>query len=281
MQGSGIPGVSICEADLMRKAGVIVLLVLLGVSLPLWGRGMTRNLEGLRAMALCGGETEVPPPEWAFFLGGVARCRGDDAAAHTYYLETVGQNIRVDILQAARPSDVALARWVVVGHPEQARAYFWLGEALLGGVSVWEVPPQDLAKQPDLFEIIAAYEGGLALAPTNGEEWDNLGQLYEAAGLSEKAVHAFEQACHYVDGGKNGCLNAGRIYMQLELYEQALARYQDSLRQLPDYPGSLRGMANALVALERVEEALPYLQTLADQGNAEAQTLLETLKNAP
>lgn len=104
--------------------------------------------------------------------------------------------------------------------------------------------------------MIAAYEGGLGLAPTNGEEWDNLGQLYEAAGLLlEKAVHAFEQAVpYYVDGGKNGCLNAGRIYMQLELYEQALARYQDSLRQLPDYPGSLRGMANALVALERVEE---------------------------
>lgn len=89
-------------------------------------------LRGLRAMALCGGQTDVRPPEGAFFGRGCPM-PGDDAAAHTYYLETVGQNIRVDILQAARPSDVALARWVVVGHPEQARAYFWLGKLCWAG----------------------------------------------------------------------------------------------------------------------------------------------------
>lgn len=38
-QGSGLPGVSICEAKLMRKAGILLLLVLLGGSLPWWGGG--------------------------------------------------------------------------------------------------------------------------------------------------------------------------------------------------------------------------------------------------
>ncbi|NUM49191.1 MAG: tetratricopeptide repeat protein [Anaerolineales bacterium] len=241
------------------------------------------NRMALMAMAVCTGERPLAELATApaFFRAGAARCGGDDEQAHDFYLETVGPNTRVDILQAVMPADVALARRVVDEHPEQAEAYFWLGEALLGGVSVWEVPPQDLGKQPDLFDIIAAYEGGLALDSTNGEEWDNLGRLYEAAGQSEKAVHAFDQACHFGDDGRNGCLSAGRIYMQLDLYEQALARYQDSLRQRPGFPASLLGIANAFLALERVAEALPYLQTLADQGDAEAQTLLETLINAP
>jgi predicted Zn-dependent protease len=69
--------------------------------------------------------------------------------------------------------------------------------------------------------------------------------------------------------------------MQHERYEQALARYQDSLRQLPGYPASRKGFAKALLALGRTAEAIPYLEGLANEGDVEAQDLLAQIQATP
>jgi tetratricopeptide (TPR) repeat protein len=252
----------------MRKPGAVVFLILILLSLPWLAGGWDSNRDGLRAMAICTGTASALPPEQPFFRGGLARCTANEAEIHSAYRMTVVEaDARLNVLRAALPFDVEMAQAAVEAHPEEANAHFWLGEAL--------------RQAGDMLRAIPAYEAGLTLNPTNGEEWDNLGRLYEAAGDWERAVQAFDQACHYVDQGKNGCPNAARLYMQHELYEQAIVRYMDTLEQLPGYPVALRGLADALIALERSEEAIPYLETLAAGGDSEAQALLEQLQESP
>ena len=244
------------------------------------------NRMALAAMEVCVGTQALSVVVEAspFLQAGAARCVGEDEIAHARSLEALKSQNRVEILHAANPSDIELALLIVDTYPAWAEAYFWLGEAMVGGMYVWEVPPQTLAETEDLLEIIAVYEKGLELAPTNGVEWDNMGRLYQASQEWEKAAHAYDMACHLIgDESRSDCLKAGLVYMQLDLYEQALARYQDNLRLLPEYPSSssLKGIAKALIALNRSQEAIPYLETLAAQGDVEAQTLLAQIQGTP
>jgi tetratricopeptide (TPR) repeat protein len=255
----------------------VILLVLFLAGFPFLKSSWGVNQAALDAMAVCLGQEDFSvmqghPP---FFRAGAARCLGDLETAHANYLETVGADPRVTILHAVMPFDIELARQMAVDHPNVAEANFWLGEAIVAGMQAGEI-------QPDMLEqAITAYERGLAMDPFNGEEWDNIGRLYETKGAWEQAVEAFNWACRYGDFGRNGCINAARVYAQHALYEQAASRYMDSLRQRPGYVPALRGLSNALLALDRVEEAMPYLQNLADQGDVEAQTLLEQLSVSP
>lgn len=252
----------------MRKQGTILLLILVGVSLPLWVGGWGTNLDALQAMAICFGTETSPLPERPFLRGGAARCLGDEEVERSaYLLAVVEPDARLSVIRAAMPFDVELAERAAKTSPKSAEAYFWLGEA---------------QKQAgEIGQAISAYQTGLALDPTNGGEWDNLGVLYQTTRDWEQAVGAFNWACIYRDAGRNGCIHAAQVYMQHELYEQAAARYQDSLRQIPEYPSSLRGLANALIAQGRQDEAIPYLEILAAQGDASAQALLERLKASP
>lgn len=266
---------------MFRKYWLAGLLVgLLGVGV--WFRtafvqAWQTNRMALAAMEVCTGQgdlstiSDAPP----FLQGGAARCVGRDEMAHTQYLEAIEQNFRADILSAAQPLDVELARQSTIRYPEQPSVYFWLAEAIQANLQPWKLTPEQLDTS------ILAYENGLALDSTNGEEWDNLGRLYETAGDWEKAVQAFDAACHYEDMGRNGCLEAGRVYFQHELYDQALARYRDSYKQRPDYPTALWGLVHTFFALGRENEAIPYLRILAVQGDVEAQMQLEKLQKHP
>jgi len=252
----------------MSRQGAVILLILMALSLPWLVGGLAANWDGLRAMAICAGTGGDGLPARPFFQGGAARCMSDETAMRLAYRAAVAESdARLDVLRAALPFDVELAQAAAAAHPEQAIAHFWAGAAL--------------GQAGDIAGAIPAYEAGLELDPKNGEEWDNLGRLYEAQGDWERAVQAFDQACHYVDQGKNGCLNAARIYMQHARYEQAIARYQDALAQLPNFHPALRGAADALIALERPGEAIPYLETLAASGDTNAQDLLEELREVP
>lgn len=244
---------------------------------PALAQAWQTNRMALAAMEVCVGQQDLAAVAEApaFLQAGAARCLGDDELAHARYMETLGQNFRADILRAAQPLDVGLARQSTIEYPDQPSVYFWLAEAIQAHLQPWKLTPEQLDTS------ISAYENGLALDPTNGEEWDNLGRLYEATGEWDKAVQAFDAACHYEDMGRNGCLEAGRIYFQHELYEQALARYQDSYKQRPDYPTALWGLVHALFALDRENEAIPYLQILAAQGDVEAQMQLAQLQKHP
>jgi tetratricopeptide (TPR) repeat protein len=202
--------------------------------------------------------------QFLYLAGRLAQCQGRDDRAKALWSQMLAQTaMRMDLVRATWPWDVILARLATEMYPEQATASFWLGDAL--------------REEGDAIGAIAAYEAGLQLEPTAALVWDRVGRLYEDVGDPEKAVHAYDRACYYVDRGKNGCLHAGRVYLELNKYEEAADRYRTSLQQLPDYATARRGLIEALLALGRTEEALPHLQALADRGDEQAQQTLREL----
>lgn len=59
----------------------------------------------------------------------------------------------------------------------------------------------------------------------------------------------------------------GDIYLQDKLYEKALARFEEALKQQPDHRGAIGGKAAALISLERYQEADTVLTYLIDYLN--------------
>lgn len=199
--------------------------------------------------------------------GAVAHCRGDEAAARAAWRQLLAaSSARLPAVRAAAPQDVTLAQLAAERYPEEAVAFFWLGEA------------QAAAGQA--HEAIAAYERALVLDPADGVAWRMLGDLYqesETAGW-QTAARAYDEACFRWDRGKNGCLRAGRLYLEQGRYGLAADRYRRSLQQLRGYTDSQRGLAEALLALGQAEEALPYLRALAEKGDEQAREQLRQLE---
>jgi tetratricopeptide (TPR) repeat protein len=209
------------------------------------------NAAGLAAMRVCAGGEDLAAlaDAPAFFRAGAADCLGLAAQADAAYLEAVSApQARLAAVRAARPLDVALASAAAAHNPDQPQAHFWLAQAA--------------AAAGDTAAAIAAYEAGLALDPANGEEWENLGRLYEAAGDVERAVRAFDFACLYVDQGKNGCPNAARLHFARGEYHLAEQRWRDTLEQLPGWEPGWRGLAETLLAQGRDSEAQEILRGL-------------------
>ena len=201
----------------------------------------------------------------AWFAGFTARCLGNDGLARkTWQSVLASPTERIAVLRSIYPDDLELARLAAQAHPADADAHFWLGDILF-------------ARQ-DYTAAIPAYESALALRPEVGVKWQYLGMAYEKVGDPQQAVRAYDQACANFDRGKNGCLGAGRLHLAQGEYAQALDSYQHSLRQLPGFPASLRGVAEALLALERENEAIPYLDRIAASGDAWAQQTLQEIQ---
>ncbi len=153
----------------------------------------------------------------AWLWGMVANCQGQQQRANGYWLQMLSMSDqRLHVLRAAAPQAVELAKAAVAAdsdHPDKAT---WLGDTLLA--------------QGEERAAAEAYTQGLEeLGGTNGNAWRKLGDLYLAAGDWQNAVHAYDQACHFVDRGKNGCPLAGRLYMEHGQYELAAERLPGSL----------------------------------------------------
>jgi tetratricopeptide (TPR) repeat protein len=248
----------------------IFLFILTATRVPSLAGWIGLNRAAVQVAAVCTGAETAPPDlptggrQALYLAGGLAYCEGREAQAQQRWGQMLAQTpARLDAVRTAWPTDASLARLAVERYPDVATAHFWLGDAL--------------REQEDAAGAIAVYERGLGLAPDTALVWDQVGRLYEEAGDLDKAVHAYDQACFYVDRGKNGCLRAGRLYLQMEMYEAAADRYRTSLQQLPGHTGAHRGSAEALLALGRTEEAILHLRALAAQGDTEAQQKLQAL----
>lgn len=224
------------------------------------------NDQAVGAVSFCI-ETRTSPSADATrprFAAVQARCRGDEAREEEAWRRLLaGAGARTDVIRAARPYDVSLARLAAERYPARAGAHFWLGDAL--------------REAGNRAAAVVAYEAGLALDPTAALIWDYVGRLYEDGGDLERAVYAYDQACYYVDRGKNGCLHAGRIYLEQGAYAEAAVRYRTSLQQLPGYAPARRGLVEALLAQGEIDEAVPHLEALAAQGDENAQKTLAQL----
>lgn len=204
----------------------------------------------------------------AWFRAVVATCNGETAVAQTAMQEALATSPHyIDLVHALVPEDNTLASFAADHYPAEPQALFWLGDLLAG--------------QGDADSAIVAYEQGLVGDRRNGLIWVRLGHLYEDKGDWQTAVHAYDNGCYYVDRGKNGCPAAGRLYLAHEQYQLAIQRYQTSLIQLPDWTPAKRGLVEALLALGRTEEALPYLRDLAASGDTDAQQKLDAFQTTP
>jgi tetratricopeptide (TPR) repeat protein len=196
-------------------------------------------------------------------LGRLAHEAGDVQTRNAAWEELLQCSARHTLMmQKLAPDDQSLAAAAIKQYPQDATAYFWR--------AVQET-------ETDPAAAIAYYEDGLALSPDDGLQWVQLGQLREATGDQTGAISAYDHACFNVDRGKNGCPRAARLYMAAGDYERAADRYRTSISQLPSWLPAQRGLADALLAMGRVQEALPYLASLAEQGDAEARQQLQEL----
>ncbi|MGA2890311.1 MAG: tetratricopeptide repeat protein [Terracidiphilus sp.] len=104
----------------------------------------------------------------------------------------------------------------------------------------------------------------LAVAPRMGPAWVTLGQALKAAGRSDEAQRAYEQAIRL--DGMNALAHAGMGELRLASgrAQDAAKEFDLALRNQPASHGAHMGLGNALAMAGRYEEALThYEQTLA------------------
>ena len=255
-----------------RRLLFLLLLLQLALSMPFLAARLERNRQALLMQFVCfvpASAVSIAPlfhdASAAWFAGFTARCLGnDELARQTWQAVLASPTERIDVLRAAYADDLELARLAAQANSQNAEAQFWLGDLL--------------AAQRDIPGAIEAYQAGLSSRPNDGNVWVKLGQFYETSGDWQKAATAFDRACRLADRGKHGCPNAGRLYLEHGEYELAIDRFRRNLRQLSGYPAGLRGMAEALIALGRADEAIPYLQQLAASGDTWAGQTLQDIQ---
>ena len=202
----------------------------------------------------------------SWLIAAADQCRGSTDSSQKQWQQALAQSDeRLPALRSMVPHDIDLAKYAVTLYPERSEAYFWLGDAYL--------------KAGEKQQAANAFEQGLALDPTDGLTWRQLGDLYREGGDLGAAVQAYDKACFRVDQGKNGCPRAAGIYMQQGQYDLAAQRYRQSLEQLPNWHPAQKGLAEALLAMGRQDEAVPFLEVLAENGDAEAAQMLDLIKS--
>ena len=221
---------------------------------------------GLLALCLQPGAPYAQPlTHDAWWQAIAAGCRGDLAGEQRAFAAALAQGIRrIDVMRAVLPQATSLARLAVQRFPGSPNAQFWLGE--------------NLAAAGDTSGAIQAYQQALQLRPSAGTQWRILGDLYQKQGDWQKAAQAYDQACLWVDSGHNGCYKAGLLYYQHQLYNLAIQRLQRTVGQERYWAPGYKALANALIDAGRAQDARPYLEYLAKNGDSQAQKTLQELQ---
>ncbi len=208
--------------------------------------------------------------QMSWLTGQLAHCQQKEQEATLAWQQALKASAeRLSLVRAAAPHNIPLAQFATSQYPNQPETFFWLGDAYVAAAKT--------------TQATQAFETGLSLQPEhNPLAWMALGRLYEASDDWQGAVRAYDEACfhHEGDRGKNGCPNAGRLYLAHEQYDLAAQRFQESMAQIPDWQPAQLGYAQALLGLGQVDEAVPHLTFLAEAGNATAQNLLLSLQTS-
>ena len=210
--------------------------------------------------------TETPTSQTAWLLAAAGQCQENSVALTVRWQQVLAlSDERLPALRSLAPYDRELAQYAVTLYPARGEAHFFFFYAYLTAGE--NQPAAD------------AFAQGLALDPSDGLIWRKLGDLYQEDGDWQAVVRAFDQACFRMDRGKNGCPRAGGIYMQQGQYELAAQRYRQSIKQLPYWLPAKKGLVEALLTMGQQDEAVPYLEILAESGDEEAAQQLEQIKN--
>ena len=158
---------------------------------------------------------EKPICRSRWLRGLVAQAAGDHAARTAEWKALIQCSRRhLSLVRAAAPSSRELADAAIETWPDEAVGYFW------------KVP---LVQAENPEEAIALLRLGLKRAPSNGRQWQKLGEILSADDKDlPGALEAYGKACDNGDPGANGCSNAGYVAEALGRPEEALIYYRKS-----------------------------------------------------
>jgi len=131
-------------------------------------------------------------------------------------------------------------------------------------------------QQGNLAEAEACYERILTQAPEFPDALNFLGVLKHQHGLSATGLELIGKAMRIAPDYFDAYVNAGRILMELELYDRAEEAYAKAAELKPDHPGAQRALATARERLQAGRERIESLrQDAAEQpDDPERQYLL-------
>ena len=199
-----------------------------------------------------------------WWQGMHATCTGrGEEAIHFWRTDLQQSADHLHLIRSFYRENSVLAETAVKRYPNNSLVFLWLGDSYLAAGN------RQAAAE--------AYIQGLELDPSDGLKWRQLGDYFKEIGDINNALWAYDQACSWVDRGKNGCLLAAQLYTEQGDHVSAEMRYRDSLTQLRDFKPARFGLAQALIAQNRTNEALIYLTELSVEGYSPATDLLETL----
>jgi hypothetical protein len=203
---------------------ILLLAVVVIVMLPLLVRQMVLNRAAVWTMRALAQGPSGPAMSTAprvlttaegcsahWFRGLLAHAVGDEHARDKAWVEAMRCSPHyICMVSAMLPDRQALANLAVLVQPNSADAWFWLAR-----VRGKEAPKV----------AIELYRRGLALRPTDGESWQELGALL-ARQDPQAALAAYLQSCYNGDPGYNGCWRAGQTAERLGDIEAAIRYYR-------------------------------------------------------
>ncbi len=112
-------------------------------------------------------------------------------------------------LHAILPDEETWADYAVRVQPQDAEAWFWLGD----------LKPANR---------IVYYQKGLELNPEDGRRWIELGRMLKDSD-PRSAMEAYLQGCYQGDFGYHGCIGAGKMAEELGEIDLAIKYYRHSI----------------------------------------------------
>ncbi|WP_086607885.1 tetratricopeptide repeat-containing sulfotransferase family protein [Erythrobacter donghaensis] len=196
----------------------------------------------------------APTEEGAPFLaiaGLAAMELGDPARALTHleplaWMRPDDLEIRADharALLAAGREDEALALSEGASLPALARIEGWIRQ-----------------QRGDLRQAHAAFARVLQAEPTDAASWNSLGNIHDAAGHIDRAIHAFENAITYQPDEPGMYLNLADVLRRADRGVARLKVARDVAAIAPDRRDVQTELAMALAHNEELEEAIAVLE---------------------
>ena len=147
------------------------------------------------------------------------------------------------------------------GRPEAAEALYAEAARLDPGD---ERPPYNLgnllAERGDFPAAIARYRDALQLAPDSVDVHNNLGVALARAGRTEEAEAEFAQTLRLAPADRDAHMNLGELAAERGDWGTAATHYAAVVRSQPDRPEAIEGLATALSAGGRVDDAIRVLR---------------------
>ena len=134
-------------------------------------------------------------------------------------------------------------------HPPAAQAEAWFEKA-----SEWDADPGRWE------DAIDAYRRVVALDPTYGAAWNNLGLLLHRMGQYDEARRAYMEALTQDTHCAEAAYNLGSLDEDTGDVEQAIRHYRQALALSPDYADAHFNLAAALARAGRNSDALRHWQ---------------------